>query len=276
MRFRESALLASVVLLSACDLGAGDPTTGDEADLTAKSGGFQVSLNTLASSNGTARVHGLANVPLEGAFAFIPDDQIGTTKVAPKSFTSSFAPSELTIFLRGKPVFFSINTASTSHYDARGDLGVKMHIDSPVGVKVTSSAETVLVGGVPVVRVRGTFVDPLVEAKTSVDGVDVPGVVSGKSWRFDYPVAFMAKAIANKTQIWILLTTQFDDFSGELDASLRMKKVAITTDDPYVVWAPPACSPSILACIQEPANAVDTSACGVALDVAPCWKQLHP
>jgi hypothetical protein len=270
------ALLGSLALLAACaSPDDGTTVTGDEADLTATSGTFSLSLNTLASTGGFARVHGLANQPLGSALAFIPDDEVGTTKLAPKSFTSSFRPNELVLFLGGRPAFFGVTTA-TQPYRARADLGVKMHISSPVGVKVTSSAESVVVGGVAYVRVKGTFGEPLVAAKTSVKGVDVDGVVSGKSWRFDYPLSFMADAIANKNQIWILLTTAYDDFSGELDATLQMKKTALTTEDPYVVWPAPTCAPTVLTCLQQPANAVDASACGDAFHVLPCWKQAHP
>lgn len=278
---RLLALVGSVSLLAACGAAdstedpVGAPVTGDEADLSATSGTFKLSLNVLGSVGGVARVHGLANQPIESALAFIPDDEVGSTKLAPKSFTSSFHPGELLQFLNGRPAFFGVSTA-TEAYVARGDLGVKMHITSPVGVKVISAADPVLVNGVAFIRVKGTFVEPLVSAKTSVNGVDVAGLVNGKSWRFDYPLSFMSGAIANQKQIAIVLTTSHEAFSGALDAGLRMKTAALTTDDPYVVWAAPTCAPAILTCIQTPANAVDTAACGDAFNVAPCWKQLHP
>jgi hypothetical protein len=272
MLSRCLALVASVSLLAAC--GAADPVTGDEADLTATSGAFSLGLNIVPSVGGFARVHGVANQPLASALAFIPDDEVGSTKLAPKSFTSSFRKNELVLFLGGRPAFFGVTTGGGEAFRARGDLGVKMHLASPVGIKVASAAESVLVGGVALVRVKGTFVEPLIAAKSSVDGKDFGGVVSGKSWHFDYPLAFVGDAIAGDKQIWILLTTAQDEFSGELDASLRMKKVALTTGDPYEVWAAPTCTPAILACISQPANAVDTSACGDAFNVGPCWKQL--
>ena len=273
MLTRFLPVLGLASLLAGC--AAPDSVVGDEADLKATSGAFSLSLNVVPTQGGFARIHGLANQPLERAMAFIPDDEVGSTKLAPKSFTSSFRPSELILFLGGRPAFFGVSTSQQA-YTGRGDLGVRMAIDSLVGVDVTSAAESVLVGGVPFVRVKGRFVDPLVEAKTSVNGVDVAGVVSGKTWRLDYPLAFMADAIANEKQIWILLTTQHDEFSGELDASIRLKKVMLTTGDPYEVWAAPTCTPTVLSCIQKPANQVDTSACGSAFVVAPCWRQLHP
>ena len=273
MNLRPLALSSSLFFLAAC--AAPESVTGDEADLKATSGAFSLSLNVVPATNGLARVHGLANQPLQSALAFIPDDEVGSTKLAPKSFTSSFRSSELLLFLGGRPAFFGVSTA-TQPFTARGDLGVKMLIDSPVGVKVASVADSVLVAGVAYLRVKGTFVEPLIAAKTSVNGVDVAGVVNGKTWRFDYPLPFMADAITKEKPIWILLTTVRDEFSGELDTSLRMKKVALTTGDPYEVWAAPGCAPAILDCIGLPANVSDTSACGNAFEVAPCWKQLHP
>jgi hypothetical protein len=271
------ALLGSATLLTACASpdATVDPVTGDEADLTATLGTFSLGLNVLASTGGTARIHGIVNQPIESAMAFIPDDEVGSTKVAPKSFTSSFHAGELVVFLNGRPAFFNVATPTAS-FVGRGDLGVKMHIASPVGVKVTSAATSVLVNGVPYIRVKGTFTEALIAAKTSVNGMDVDGVVSGKTWRFDYPLSFMSGAIVNQNQIWILLTTAQDEFSGELDAGLQIKKNALTQGDPYQVWAAPTCAPAILDCIKKPANATDTAACGDAFNVAPCWKQLHP
>jgi hypothetical protein len=277
---RTLAFVAVSALLAAGLAGCGGAESESEpesqtADLSATSGNFSLSLNVLTSSGGTARIHGVANQPLTTAFAFIPDDQIGTTKLATKTFTSSFLKNELPLFLNGRPAFFSVTTASNLAFAARGDLGVKMHIASPIGIKVTSTAASVLVNGTPYIRVKGTFTDPLVAAKTSINGVDVDGTVNGKNWSFDYPLPFMGDAIANQNQIWILLTTKFDDFSGELDASLKMKAVNLTTGDPYAVWPAPTCTPAMLKCIQMPGNTVDTSACGDAFHVGPCWKQLH-
>ena len=277
MRARFLALVSSVSLLAAC--GAPDPTedpaVADEADLTATLGGFSLGLNVLGSTGGQARVHGVVNQPIESAMAFIPDDEVGSTKVAPKSFTSSFHAGELQIFLNGRPAFFSVSTP-TAAFVGRGDLGVKMHLASPLGAKITSAATSVLVNGVPFVRVKGTFVDPLVSATTTVNGVSASGVVSGKTWRFDYPLGFMSGAIVNLTPISIALTTAQGAEAGQLGAAITVKKNALTQGDPYQVWAAPTCAPAVLDCIKQPTNAVDTAACGDAFNVAPCWKQLHP
>jgi hypothetical protein len=277
MRALFLALIGSISLLAAC--GAPDsevaPTTADEADLTATLGTFSLGLNALASTGGVARVHGVVNQPIESAMAFIPDDEVGSTKVAPKSFTSSFHWTELQIFLNGRPAFFNVATPTAS-FVGRGDLGVKMHITSPDGAKVTSAATSVLVNGVALVRVKGTFGTNLVSAKTTVNGMDIAGVVSGKTWRFDYPLPFMSTAIVNLAPISIQLTTAQATVSAQLDAAITVKKNALTQGDPYVVWAAPACVPAVLDCIKLPANATDTAACGDAFNVAPCWKQLHP
>ncbi|MEP7122037.1 MAG: hypothetical protein ABJE95_14050 [Byssovorax sp.] len=277
MRARLLALFASISLLGACGAAdpAEDPAVADEADLTATLGGFSLGLNALGSTGGQARIHGVVNQPIESARAFIPDDEVGSTKSAPKSFTSSFHPGELQIFLNGRPAFFSVATP-TATFVGRGDLGVKMHLASPLGAKVTSAATSVLVNGVALVRVKGTFVDPLVSATTTVNGVAVSGIVSGTTWRFDYPIGFMASAIASLTPIAFTLTTAQGAQAGQLGAAIIVKKNALTQGDPYEVWAAPACVPSVLSCVQQPANAVDTAACGDAFHVAPCWKQLHP
>lgn len=278
MRALVLALVGSVSLLTACgspEDSPVDPTTGDEADLTATLGTFSLGVNALTSASGLARVHGVVNQPIESAMAFIPDDEVGSTKVAPKSFTSSFHPNELQLFLNGRPAFFSVATPTAS-FVGRGDIGVKMNITAPVGLKVTSAAEPVLVGGIAFVRVKGTFTSALTSAKTTVNGMDVAGVVSGKTWRFDYPLAFMSAAIAGLSPISVVVSTANASVSGQLVASLRIKKTALTQGDPYEVWAAPKCAPAILDCIEVPANATDTAACGDAFNVAPCWKQLHP
>jgi hypothetical protein len=276
-RLLALSLLGSVSLLAACGSPDSevDPTTADEADLTATLGTFSLGINALASTGGVARVHGVVNQPIESAMAFIPDDEVGSTKVAPKSFTSSFHSNELVIFLNGRPAFFNVATPTAS-FVGRGDIGVKMNITAPVGVKVTSAADSVLVNGVAFVRVKGTFTEALTSAKTTVSGMDVAGVVSGKTWRFDYPLTFTSAAIANLTPINVVLTTATSSVSGQLAASLRIKKTALTQGDPYQVWAAPTCAPAVLDCIKIPANATDTAACGDAFNVAPCWKQLHP
>jgi hypothetical protein len=278
MLTRLLGLLGAVSLLAACGTAdsGGEVGTGDEQDLTATSGSFSLGLNALASVGGKARIHGVASEALDSARAFIPDDEVGFTKLAPKSFTSNFGPSEVVLFLNGRPAFFSVTTPVGGRFVGRGDLGVKMHLSSPVGIKVTSAAQSVLVNGVPMIRVKGTFGETLVAAKTSINGVDVAGVVSGKTWRFDYPLPFIGGVLANPKQIWILLTTAHDDFSGELDAALQVRKAALTTGDAYEVWPAPTCAPAILSCLQQPANATDTAACGDAFNVGPCWKQLHP
>jgi hypothetical protein len=274
---RLLALAASVSLLAACGAAESevDPVTGDEADLTATLGTFSLGLNALTSVGGQARIHGVVNQPIESARAFIPDDEVGSTKVAPKSFTSSFHPGELVLFLNGRPAFFSVGTPTDS-FVGRGDLGVTMHITSPAFAKVTLGADSVLENGIALIRVKGTFTSPLVSAKSSVNGVDLAGVVSGKSWRFDYPLTFVSAAIANQTPIGIQLTTTQGALSGVLVAGIHVEKNALTQDDPYEVWATPGCAPTVLDCIKKPANAVDTAACGDAFNVAPCWKQLHP
>ena len=276
-RLLAVALLGSAILLTACGSpdSTEDPTTGDEADLTATLGTFSLGLNALGSTGGVARVHGVANQPIESAMAFIPDDEVGSTKVAPKSFTSSFHASELQIFLDGRPAFFNVATPTAS-FVGRGDLGVKIHITSPDGAKVTSAATSVLVNGVALIRVKGTSGTNLVSAKTTVTGMDVSGVVSGKTWRFDYPLPFMSGAIVNLIPITIQLTTAQATVSAQLDAAITVKKTALTQGDPYQVWAAPACVPAVLDCVKIPANSTDTAACGDAFNVAPCWKQLHP
>lgn len=277
MRALFLALVGSVSLLAACGSpdNEGAPTTGDEADLTATLGTFSLGLNAPGSTGGTARVHGVVNQPIASAMAFIPDDEVGSTKVASKSFTSSFHAGELVLFLDGRPAFFNLTTPTAS-FVGRGDLGVKMHITSPDGAKVTSAATSVLVNGVPLIRVKGTFGANLVSASTTVNGAAVAGVVSGKTWRFDYPLGFMSGAIVNLTPISIQLTTAQATVSAQLDAAITVKKNALTQGDPYQVWAAPACVPAVLDCIKLPANATDTAACGDVFNVAPCWKQLHP
>jgi hypothetical protein len=274
MKLLHVAMLGS--LLVGCEPAdfQSESITEEEADLSASSGGFSLALSITAPQGGLAHVHGRANQDLQSALAFIPDDEVGSTQVAGRAFTSSFGASDLPMFLTGKPVFFGLSTATQSDLTGRGDLTVKMHLSSPVGIRVSANAASVLVGGVAFVRVQGTFTEPLVAAKTQVGGQDLAGTVQGKKWTIDFPLSFMGDAIANQKPIWILLTTARDEFSANLDAALHVSKVSLTTSDPYAVWAAPACTPSVLACVT--AHGPDTAVCGNAFTVAPCWAQLHP
>lgn len=265
-------IVAAVAAFTACD--GSDTVTGDEADLSATSGSFKVSINALSGQNGVARVHGLANQGLEHTLAFIPDDEIGSTHDSPKSFITSFHGSELRQFFNGRPAFFGMSTSAGEHYTARADLAVKLHVASPASIKVTTTSSSVLVGGVSLIRVKGIYSKTLTGAKATVDGADLAGTVSGKSWSFDYPIPFMSDVVANETPLAITLTTASGHVSGKLDATLKVDAIELTTDDAYDVWPTPSCDPDILSCIQMPANAVDTSACGDAWNVAPCWNQI--
>lgn len=283
---RLAAATCLAVLLSAASVGCDvddAAVEADEQDLSVTSGAFKVSLNVLAPKGGVARVHGLANQPLERAFSFIPDDEVGSSDNAPKSFTSKWGPNEVPLFLGGRPAFFAITTTAGEHFVARGDLGVKAHVaSSSSGLKVSLHAQSVVVGGAPFVRLKGSFGSALASGTATIEGVSTPLVVTGKTWRLDAPNMPLGAVIAKKSLVPVslvpasLATTAGSTVTGQLTIELEMRDIDITTGDAYETWPAPSCAPDILACLQDPANAVDASACGDAFHVMPCWKTAHP
>lgn len=271
-----SSLFASSIALAGCEEDA--PTTADEQDLSATVDGFKVSLNVLAPKDGVARVHGVLSEPIERAFAFIPDDEVGSTDDAPKSFTSKFGPNETTLFLGGRPAFFAITTDDGDHYAARGDLGVKAHVASTAsGLKVSLHARSVVVSGAPFVRFKGTYTEALSAASATIAGADTAGVTSAKTWRIDVPIQPLGGIIAKKTPVDMTVTTAAGaTITGQLTIELEVRSVDVTTGDAYEVWPAPQCESAVLTCLQKPENAVDASACGDAFHVMPCWKTAHP
>lgn len=276
MRFALVGLFASALLLTGCEVDT--PTTADEQDLSATVDDFKVSLNVLAPKDGVARIHGVLSEPIERAFAFIPDDEVGSTDDAPKSFTSKFGPSESALFLGGRPAFFAITTADGDRYAARGDLGVKAHVVSATtGLKVSLHATSVVVGGAAFVRLKGTFTSALTAASATVAGAPVTGVTSGKSWRIDVPNQPLGSILAKKTPVDMTVTPSSGAaVSGVLTLEFEVRDVDVTTGDAYETWPAPKCEADVLTCLQQPANAVDASACGDAFHVLPCWKTAHP
>ncbi|MFO0619144.1 MAG: hypothetical protein U0414_41530 [Polyangiaceae bacterium] len=276
MRLSYAILAASILGLAGCD--AEDPEVADEQDLSATIGAFKVSLNVLAPKDGVARVHGVVNQGIERAFAFIPDDEVGSTDDAPKSFTSKFGPSETGLFLGGRPAFFAITTTAGEHFVARGDLGVKAHVaSSSAGLKVSLHAQSVVVGGAAFQRFKGTYTEALTAASATIAGAANAGVTSAKTWRIDVPIQPLGGIIAKKTPVEMTVTTASGaTVKGTLTIELETRAIDITDGDAYETWPAPACDATVLACLQQPANVTDASACGDAFHVLPCWKTAHP
>jgi hypothetical protein len=276
MRLAHALLAASVVSLAGCDVEA--PATADEQDLSATLDGFKVSLNVLAPKDGVARVHGVLNQGIERAFAFIPDDEVGSTDDAPKSFTSKFGPNETALFLGGRPAFFAITTLAGEGFVARGDLGVKAHVtSSSAGLKVSLHASSVVVNGAALVRFKGTYTEALSAVSATIGGAATTGVTSSKTWRVDVPIQPLGGIIAKRTPVDVAVKTAAGvTVNGALTIELEMRDIDVTSGDAYETWPAPGCDATVLACLQQPANAVDASACGDAFHVMPCWKTAHP
>lgn len=266
--------LFTALAFAGCASAPGESTVSDNENLTASSGRYRVTITAGSASAGRYALQGTTSSTLGGAFAFVPDDEIGATTVSGKTFTNAFAGSEMRGFVAGQPVFESITLANGGHFTARADLKVAPVRSGTQRITLDSTFTTYQVGGTDVVRITGAYSTRLVSVRAAFIGPDPKpewtGTVSGKTFRVDVPAALVADAIANGALVGVVVGDARDEYSTSFTPILSPVKVKITTGDAYDVWPAPTCTATLKACFARTANKVDTSACGDAYTVHAC------
>ncbi len=272
------AAFTSLTGCAASTATSDESASASEADVRASSGGFRLTLASSGPSAGRYGFTGNANQSLDGAFAFVPDDEVGTTTFAAQHFTTTFAATELHAFAKGQPIFFSVDPAGPASFAARADVRVAPVPSHGTGFQLDPTFQVFIVGGAEMVRVSGSFTSRLVGATAAFIGPDPKpswtGVVHGSTFHVDVPLDRVAVAVVGAAKLGIVVGTRYDDFSFAFTPTMKVTRLALTTGDAYQVWPSPTCDAAILACLRAPANAVDTSACGDAFHVQGCLT--HP
>ena len=227
-------------------------------------------------------ISGSANRNLENVFSFVPDDGFGQASLlTARKFELVLSEGyEINTILSGLPILMSVQTAtgtpnsfvsqikiapSFGHFTGSSKIFVKAPI-RPVFVKDQQSnlryrGDVKVTGGAVGMSV---FTD---------DGGD-PSVRRIDADDFDFDWTFdgwrLAADPATEPVYFVADRETGADLQKKAKIDVLVTSLAITTDDPYIVWQE-SCDMDVWHCFHDaPADQVDFGACGSYRDVKRC------
>jgi len=283
---RTPALLASLLLISACAVegddapegedGVGDydeSVTDDKADgaeLRARIDGLTVWVDPVLQHTSAGWViEGRASRNLESVFSFVPDDAFATAAITgARTFTVTFEPGhELNTLLSGLPILISVDPLTGAN--ATAAVWAKPRLTNFAGssrVYLNTTIAPVSVGNELVYRGGASTAVGWSNLAVWGDGGAGPQVVAQPArkyrvdWTYDALVAAqVVHASASKNGV-----------TAEKTATLEVAvaRLALTRLDPYEAW-PRECEADVQACLDTLVG-VDAGACGSYREVQSC------
>ncbi|EYF03237.1 hypothetical protein [Chondromyces apiculatus] len=295
MRIRALVLGGFVALASsAC---AGQDAVSEEAlgevseaaavtKIAATEGALTLTFDTLGTfqdrANGRALIlTATANRYLSNVFTFVPDDAFGTARIISERRLEIELPvgHELNTVLSGLPLFLTVQTftGTPNSYTARVDIGPRFY-------DFRGSNEIWIDEVVKPVYGAAGLPNPLVYrghadvtgtnlTVTAPDGAPVMQLLGGGEYNMNWTYTAVHQAVDPHT-VPLTFTAQLPSgATAQKTARLvtRVTGLALTSGDPYEVWATPGCQANVLACVNGmPAGTTDFGWCGSYREVSRC------
>lgn len=270
--------LALVLLVAACGGTEADVAPDTEADaieesadLSATHDGYRFHLKFSASKGGKAILRGTGSAPIRSAFAYVPDDEVGTTTVSRGAFNTAFLSNELSGFLSGSPLRVRLSAGAAGRErtrTAKADLRASLvRRSGTTTLRPRAWFQAFRVGDATVVRLRGTAKARVTRVDAKIGTTRLSGVGSGKEWLLDVPVALFSETVAANRTISLTVVAGSTLKAG-FTARATVARLTLTDGDPDALWPAPTCTDTLRRCLAAAGS--DTSACGDAWTVQHC------
>lgn len=286
--FTESEPLdgPTTVVVGEEDDGKRDTATGERS---ATVQGFTITMNAHAivgASGGvqTVVMKGTASRTITNVFSYVPDDGFGTaTLTGTKTFEILLdEPHEINTLLSGMPILVVIDTltGAVRHFDAQVTLQPRFaRFDGTTRIIVDPVIRPVYVADpVDNLRYRGRFTTTSSHTSPEVTAFDAgdPVTITQRGpleTTFDWQFPAFSLAYDPPTDPMTMratFTTNPPVGTKHAGIDLKVVKLGLTTDDPYLTWPAPACTPTVAACYVDHLDDGDFGSCGDYRQVAPC------
>lgn len=267
--------------------GFRDTATGERSATVA---GFTVTMNAHAivgtdGTNQTVVMKGTASRTITNVLSYVPDDAFGTaTLTGAKTFEILLdEPHEINTLLSGLPILVSIDTltGTTRHFDAQVTLGARFARFEGTTRTIVDPIIRPIYFDSPIdnLRYRGRFTTTVDHGSPEVFAFDAgdPGVVQQRGPRettFDWQFPAFSLAYDPPSDP-ISMRASFNNYpyiaTKHAGIDLKVVRLGLTTDDPYLTWPSPECTPTVAACYLDAQNGDgDFGACGDYRQVQPC------
>jgi len=211
-------------------------------------------------------------------FSFVPDDAFGEAHLLGKRRFEVVLRDghEINSVLSGMPLLLALRTEKTGMPALYAELIARPGFGSFAGasaVFVERDLDPVYLGDpADPLRYRGRVHVRLqdVSALEITPPIDTAGQ-GASGFVMDWPFAALERALRpDSAPVSLTLISGQIRLTKQARLQVRVRGLRVGTEDPYVVWAEPACEPAVHACIQESAGASDLSACGAYRPVQRC------
>ena len=273
-----------VLLLAGCSIdvaGALEPQRSTEQSLSARNDELSLSLTVREVRAEGLVLEGRVNTELDGARAFVPDDEIGVTTLSTRGFTTVLPLAEVAARLSGSPLLIGVHTRAGAQHFARVSLALTLPSSCKVpGVSFDRPFSSVLLDGVPMVRLRGHATTPGLRSHAWLGGSEEAprwkGRRAGQLFWLDLPLDMMTSALLPPAQLHVSFDTGDRERAKTCTPSVTVRALELTEDDPYDVWPAPSCSGALAQCLARDVHTHDTSACGEPYVVQACGPRPLP
>ncbi len=218
------------------------------------------------------------NKDLSEVFSFVPDDAFGqATVVGPRAFEVSVdSRSELNTVLSGLKLLVNVTPVGSTR-----PVTVGLDLE-PRFVGISGSTRIVVRPEVSPVFARGglTYRGFARTASSVLSSVSNQAQFAERAVQGEYDVDFSFDALVsaldapatNAKRVQFKATAPTGTLrtkTATLSAAVR--KIALTTGDPYEVWPAASCTPEVKACLEAtPIGTTDFGACGTYRQVSRC------
>lgn len=121
-------------------------------------------------------------------------------------------------------------------------------------------------------RLRGRTWEPVDGVKAQAGGQPLGPVVLDDDDHFhlDLDEAQLVRLAGSGTRIDFRFTLPYGTYTKSARLEVAIKRLGLTSGDPYEVWPPPTCDDAVRACLQDLDAGADTEVCGDAREVMLC------
>lgn len=231
----------------------------EQAQITPRSGGMQVTLRGRTSAN------------LSAVASYVPDDAFGRAVLTgPRSFEITLRDGhEINTIASGLPLFLSLSLHSGKTYGGKLGLAARV-LPTPGPVTIEPLLRPVYIRDTTNnLRYRGTAQSPSPLAIRTLGGVD-PVLTSAGMGRFLYDWDYSGLSqLLDSSSDRVFFSTATTSQSSAL--ALVVHEVGLVRGDAASAWPSPACSRTAYDCIRAlPASTRDYASCGSYREVARC------
>jgi len=143
---------------------------------------------------------------------------------------------------------------------------------------LTAELTPIVVGGTVMYRAKGTSTVDLAALTVVTNGQALTDVrlTGPRAFQIDLAPDTAFAIAGGRTGLELAaVPTSGAPLTKQARLGLAVKKLGMTTDDPYERWPRPACEVTTKACLQSlPEGSLDLGPCGEALEVLACTRQI--